>query len=342
MDARTLVGGLVLVAVALVAVALVAIVGLAAARRVDERRERRVEQEVAPVLRRAIAGTLPPAPVPVGRALAPHALAAWLRRREALVGGDDLVAAGHLLGLPVQARRLLATGAGRDRVTAALALGHLGDRRDVPALLAAARRGREPLATAALTALVWLDAPAAVPVLASRLRPGPQPLPPAVAAALVLVHEGRVSAAVRRDAVEHAVERPGLLRLLGLRRDRAALAAVRSVLAGDAAPTEAIAAALHALGDLGAADDAELAARHVDHASWIVRVRATHALARLGGRRYADRFVALLDDPDPWVRRRAAEALAADPRTTVDASRLSPRGRLALTEAVVTAGRATA
>jgi hypothetical protein len=41
-----------------------------------------------------------------------------------------------------------------------------------------------------------------------------------------------------------------------------------------------------------------------------------------------------LDDPDPWVRRRAAEAVVADPTAAVDTSGLSERARLAYEEAL--------
>jgi hypothetical protein len=186
------------------------------------------------------------------------------------------------------------------------------------------------MATAALASLVRLDAPAAFPMIRHWLRGGSQPLPAVVSAALVQVPRGALAGLVRHEAKTHATEMPGLLRIIGLRRDADGLLAVRGALVHADAPVEALAAGLHALTEIGRPS----ASRLLSHPHWAVRVRAVHTVARLGGRAYTPRLVRLLDDPDPWVRQRSAEAVVTDPTAKVDTSLLSERAQLAFEEAL--------
>jgi hypothetical protein len=215
-----------------------------------------------------------------------------------------------------------------------VALGWLGQHEDVELLERIVRRGREPMASAALASLVRLDAPPAFPIIRRWLRQGAQPLPAVVSTALVQAPKGALADLVRQEAKTHASEMPGLLRIIGLRRDADGLMAVRGVLVDPNAPVEPLAAALHALSEIGRPSDVVYASRLLSHSSWAVRVRAVHTVARLGGRASTYRLARLLDDPDPWVRRRAAEAVVADPTAAVDTSALSERARLAYEEAL--------
>jgi HEAT repeat protein len=56
-------------------------------------------------------------------------------------------------------------------------------------------------------------------------------------------------------------------------------------------------------------DHLEIVRESCDHPVWFVRVQAVNALGRMGGPGDVDRLVALLTDPEWWVRFRAAEAL---------------------------------
>lgn len=56
-------------------------------------------------------------------------------------------------------------------------------------------------------------------------------------------------------------------------------------------------------------DHLEIVRESCDHPVWFVRVQAVNALGRMGGPADVDRLVALLTDPEWWVRFRAAEAL---------------------------------
>jgi HEAT repeat protein len=215
-----------------------------------------------------------------------------------------------------------------------VALGWLGQQEDIELLERIARRGREPMASAALASLVRLDAPPAFPIIRRWLRRGAQPLPAVVGTALLQAPRGALADLVRHEAKTHANEMPGLLRIIGLRRDGEGLMAVRGVLVDPEAPVEALAAGLHALSEIGRPSDVVYASRLLSHPNWAVRVRAVHAVARLGGRACTYRLARLLDDADPWVRRRAAEAVTADPTVKVDTSVLSERAQLAFEEAL--------
>jgi HEAT repeat protein len=68
--------------------------------------------------------------------------------------------------------------------------------------------------------------------------------------------------------------------------------------------------ALKVLGAIGAADDADLAARFAVHPDWLVRVQAANGLGRLGQASQAPTLTRLLGDTHWWVRYRAAQALA--------------------------------
>ena len=215
-----------------------------------------------------------------------------------------------------------------------VALGWLGEDDDVELLERIVCFGREPMASAALASLVRLDTPVAFPLMRRWLRGSAQPLPAVVSAALVQVPRGALAALIRHEAKARATEMPGLLRIIGLRRDADGLIAVRGVLVDANAPAEALAAGLHALSDIGRPSDVVFASRLLAHPDWAVRVRAVHAVARLGGWAYTPRLARLLDDPDPWVRRRVAEAVVADPAASIDTSQLSERGQLAFAEAL--------
>lgn len=307
----------------------------------------RVERIWGEALNCAAAGLDLPACPPLRRGDAAVVLEAWLRRRSVVRDGSELARLAHRTGLADAALRLLRRGRGRARVTAAAACGHLGLERAEARLTRLVQRGQDPIATAALAALIRLDAPVAVPLLARRLRPGPQPLPSAVTAALVEARLNRISVRLREEAAAALATGPGLLRLLALRREPRAREVARATLTEPGAEPEALAAALFALAETGTPGDAAVVRPLLTHASVAVRVRATHAFARLGGVAARAELVTLLDDPDPWVRRRAAEAIAELDPTLFDdldlrVEQWSDRAREALAEALTLRGLARA
>jgi hypothetical protein len=304
-------------------------------RRRREYIENRAEGRWGHLFTRAAAGVDLAAPWKVRRREAAIVLEQWIRRRDSVTAAGALDDVARHTGLRAHAHRLVRRRrGGRAHMAGVVALGWLGQQEDIELLERIARRGREPMASAALASLVRLDAPTAFPMLRRWLLRGAQPLPAVVSAALVQAPRGALAGLVRHEAKTHATEMPGLLRIIGLRRDADGLIAVRGVLVHPDAPIEALAAGLHALSEIGRPSDVVFASRLLSHPSWAVRVRAVHTVARLGGRSFTPRLARLLDDPDPWVRRRSAEAVAADPTATVDTSLLSERAQLAFEEAL--------
>jgi hypothetical protein len=299
-----------------------------------DRLEARAEAGWGRFFTRAAAGVELNAPWKVTRRDAPVVLEKWIRRRDSVTTSGALDVVARHVGLDAHARRLARRRRGRAHMAGVVALGWLGHDEDVELLERIARRNREPMASAALASLVRLDAPTAFPIMRRWLRRGAQPLPAVVSAALVQVQRGSLAALIRHEAKTHSTDMPGLLRIIGLRRDADGLVAVRGALVDPDAPEEALAAGLHALSDIGRPSDVVFASRLLAHPNWAVRVRAVHAVARLGGQAYTRRLVRLLDDPDPWVRRRVAEAVVADPSANIDTRALSERGQLAFEEAL--------
>lgn len=326
-------------AVLLVACALAVLLHVAVAivwtrRRHREHVEQRAEEGWGRFFTRAAAGVDLTAPWKVQRRQAAVVLEKWIRRRDSVTVGGTLDAVARHIGLHAHAIRFARRRRGRAQMAGVVALGWLGEQDDVELLERIARSGREPMASAALASLVRLDAPEAFPVIQDWLRRGTQPLPAVVSAALVQTQRGVLAGMIRDEARTHSMERPGLLRIIGLRRDADGLLAVREALVHPDASADALAAGLHALSEIGRPSDVVFASRLLAHPDWAVRVRAVHTVARLGGRAYTPRLAHLLDDPDPWVRRRTAEAVAGDPTATIDTSLLSERAQLAFEEAV--------
>jgi HEAT repeat protein len=298
-------------------------------------RERRADARWHAALSRAATGEWMPNPIRVRRIEAASVLELWIARRDAVVDGRGLVALASSSGLIDAARRLARTRrTDRSQIAAVIALGWFGERRDVRLLERMVRRGREPLATAALASLLRLDVADAYPALRTRLRRGAQPLPVLLTTALIQARGTAVARLLRDEAETRGVELPGLLRILALQRDADGVAAVRAALVHPDADAEVLAAALYALAEIGRPTDVRFATRLLRHEDWTVRVRAVHAVARLGGRAYTGRVVRLLDDVDPWVRRRAAEVVVRDPQSRVDTAQLSERAQLAYAEAL--------
>jgi hypothetical protein len=303
-------------------------------RRRREHVENRAEGRWGHLFTRAAAGVDLVAPWKVRRREAAIVLEQWIRRRDSVTSAGALDEVARHTGLRAHAHRLARRRRGRAHMAGVVALGWLGHEEDIELLECIARRGREPMASASLASLVRLDAPAAFPMIRRWLLRGAQPLPAIVSSALVQAPRGALAGLVRHEAKTHSAEMPGLLRIIGLRRDADGLMAVRGVLVHPDAPIEALAAGLHALSEIGRPSDVVFASRLLVHPNWAVRVRAVHTVARLGGRAYTPKLARLLDDPDPWVRRRSAEAVVADPTATVDTSLLSERAQLAFEEAL--------
>jgi HEAT repeats len=325
-----------LIVIAVLVVLTVAAVFVALAVRTLLRdRDERVRAQWRRPLALAAAGIPVPDPPRARRRDRVVALELWIRHRDAVSMSGELANFAERTGLRSHARRLARRRHGRAHMAGVVALGWLGGDEDVELLECIARRGREPMATAALASLVRLDEPAAFPLIRRRLRAGAQPLAPVVATALVQAPRQALARLMCSQATQHYAELPGLLRIIGLRRDSDGLAAVRAALTDPTTPMEALAGALYALTEIGEPSHVRLALSQLRHEHWAVRVRAIQAVARLGGRSYTELLVGLLDDDDSWVRRRVAEAVAGDDTAEIHLLDVSDRGRLALEEAFI-------
>ena len=85
------------------------------------------------------------------------------------------------------------------------------------------------------------------------------------------------------------------------------------IILGTHTDPEVIAAGLGALNE---PKDSEIVVRYLQHPIWYVRVQAMRALGRLGSSEHIGDLTAAMNDPEWWVRYRAAQALLKIPGIT--------------------------
>ena len=99
-----------------------------------------------------------------------------------------------------------------------------------------------------------------------------------------------------------------VLKLMELIGSPGMLGKLREIASSSVDP-EVLAAAVHALGSFGGAEERDFAAGLLGHPNWLVRMQSARALGALGTSDDARLLEPLLCDPQWWVRYRGAQAL---------------------------------
>lgn len=277
--------------------------------------------------RRPLASIALDGALPAGGALPPLPrrdldlfLQEWIALHEALDRDacTGLQALSREVGLRDVALRRLRRRRLHDRLVGTIALGHLGDPRDWNALLAEARSPSLPLSLAAARALVRLDpergAAALMPLIEARDDWPQTRLWPLLREAGPAAVTGPLIAAIRAAPPPRQAR---LAHFLPLADEGPAGELVHELLV--TAAEDRLVGACLAVVDR----PAELPAirRLAAHPRWHIRMFAAKALGRLGERADEALLADLLDDPQWWVRYRAAQALVALPWMRRDALR---------------------
>ncbi|HEX4895464.1 MAG TPA: HEAT repeat domain-containing protein [Solimonas sp.] len=283
-------------------------------RRWRDHRTELIEARWRPLLLQSLDGALPEfPPLPARHRLT--VLWLWSRMAEWLEDSarTGLVRAARRLRLDRAARELLTDGDLRERLLAAVILGNMRDLGSWDELVAAVDEWHATLSMAAARALLRTDPRRALPVvLDAGLRRGEWPIGMLLA---MLREVGPRLVTPPLCERLRTVEGTRLRRLLSL-LPIAEQAKVRPVLLARLDASEDPEFIAGALRHLGEPEDAERLRRYCEHPSWVVRVRAIHALARLARDQDLPLFARRLDDAQWWVRLRAAESLLDHPRLT--------------------------
>jgi len=294
-------------AAALSAALIVQIVLLRELRRPGDRRHQRFLQRWRPLVYQAMNGE--PVQWPALRRREAEAFLWFWNQLHETVRGEAKLAlctAAAELGLGRFALERLASRRVSRRLLAIATLGNLRDPEHWWTLTRLTDDPHPPVSLAAAQALIRIDGRRAVtqlmPLFARR---ADWP----VTRALWLLEQ------VEADVVTKAIART-----MPRTDQAAALRLTEFVTAADAVALQAVMAQrLHhshdpelwasVLRHLNQPEQLGLVRRCCDHAVWFVRVQAANALGRIGGPEDVDRLIALLTDPEWWVRYRAAGAL---------------------------------
>jgi HEAT repeat protein len=229
------------------------------------------------------------------------------------------------LGMERSAREFTRSADVRDRLVGALTLGNLRDPGAWDELLDLATHAPGPTGLAAARALFRIDAERAARVLVPRLgarqdwsrtqvlallrEAGPAVVSEPLARALTVAPAGELARLLELSiAATPATVRPVVLRRLRQSRD-----------------PEVLAACLRQLRD---PRDLDVLREHLQHPVWFVRGQALRQLGRHASADDAPVLLRLLDDPEWWVRLRAAEILLD--LALPDFAAASPDGRALL------------
>ncbi|MCO4769257.1 MAG: HEAT repeat domain-containing protein, partial [Deltaproteobacteria bacterium] len=201
----------------------------------------------------------------------------------------------------------------RTRADSALVLGHLGDIEAIPDLAASVRDADEDASTvkaAAARALGMMTAPGAAELLVTELAAPGDWSSPRIAEALVEMGGPAYAATLAGLDHDSANVRAWCSRVLGQLGDPGAVRPLMGRLLDRSGPVRTVAA--EALGLLAdpTATSSLVEAMLRDPAAQ-VRGGAARALGRTADPASLSALVDALDDPDPWTRIRAVEALEA-------------------------------
>lgn len=235
----------------------------------------------------------------------------WNHFQESLRGESTarLSETAYRLGCDVLARRLLHHGNSTERLFAILTLGHMRDATAWEDLKAQLSRTNSRSSIYAARALIQIDPAAAAPLIlplllqrddweivrvASLLQESREVLGPTLVGRLTTLDTDRLPRALKLvHALALQVPTPTLLALLQ-----------------PGQPVEVVIAALR----LAASAETLAAIRaNLRHSDWRVRVQVAKTLGRIGEAVDVPHLTALVQDPEWWVRYRAAQALAGLP-----------------------------
>lgn len=303
-------------AIVLAVAFIVAALGLRAYVSWRDRKRETLEEGWLPFMLEALRGPVSEVP-PLRRGERAHVLSIWNRLVASLSGEavTRLQAFARTAQLDHAARQLLRRGRPAELLVATV---FLGRQQDLPAVnsLRELLHTSEPVIRAeAARALVRVEPASGVRTVVPAIV-GWEDCHPATAAAVLRdAPHDLVATALRRHvfADDEPVRQRRILEILGAVESPHAAEIARHVLARTIDP-ELIARCLQVLREQRDPVDAPLVRRFLRHATPFVRLHAVSTLARLRARGDEWRIVSMLDDPDWWVRHRAAEAVADSPR----------------------------
>jgi hypothetical protein len=235
-------------------------------------------------------------------------LSLWNRVHDAIKGSvrTPLLDLALRIGLDRAARRMFSRRDTRDRLLAITTLGRLADRVLWGELVQLVSTQDLALSLAAARAMVRIDRQSAttllLPIVAER-----DDWPPSTVALMLqeagadVISEPLVKA-VLRTPQEHAHR---LIRYLGLAHGEATVPLLNHLIR-EVESIESITACLRVFTD---ANDMGAVQPFLHHPRWEVRVCAVKTLGRLGAPRDELSLIAMLSDPEWWVRYRAAQAV---------------------------------
>lgn len=220
-------------------------------------------------------------------------------------------------GVDRVAVRFLEKRSTRKKLLAVVTLGQLRDKSQWEKLRQMALSDHMLLSLAATQAIARIDPEAAVPVIVPLVvsRMGW----PAAKVASILGEIGPdLVSRPLTDAVMHAPPEAmqRLIPYLETCHDAVTLPAVRQLLENPP-DDKVIGPCLNVIGKSRDAKDLKLVRHYLAHARWHVRAHAAACLGRIGTREDEEKLVALLADPEWWVRYRAAQAIVDLPSSSM-------------------------
>lgn len=212
-------------------------------------------------------------------------------------------------GIDRVARRLLAKRGIRKKLLAVVSLGQLRDKSQWEKLCQMALSEHALLSLAATQAIARIDPGAAVPIIVPLVVTRADWPAAKVASILGAIGPDLVSkplTAAVTQAPPEAMQR--LIPYLETCHEAVTLPAVRQILKNPP-DDKVIGPCLSVIGKFRDAKDLKLVRHYLMHARWHVRAHAAACLGRIGTSEDEDKLVALLADPEWWVRYRAAQAI---------------------------------
>ena len=273
-----------------------------------ERRKRQFLSEWRPLIAQGTTGGKVVYPA-LQKANAKDFLNLWNHFQGSLRGEakDQLNQLASDISMDAAACQLLRHHRVAERLLAMTTLGHLRKKSAWQTLSDQILDDNPRISLAAASALMKIDAPAAValvmPVMATR-----DDWPQAKVAIMLKEAGAAIISAplvkiIRAAAPQHLRR---LIDLLDFANLEITSRLVREIMQANEVP-QIIASCLKIIKD---PRDLDLVRRHLQHPDWPVRVQAAAALGRMGSHEDHHRLVQLLADPEWWVRYRAAQALS--------------------------------
>ena len=236
----------------------------------------------------------------------------WNLTRTTVAGSatESLISIADHLGFRAAARRMLQKKKIASKLLALQTLGHLRDRESWTAILEAVASPSTAISITAAVSLVDIDAekamPELVPLIAVR-RDWPQ-----TRVATFLRKAGSNVISVPMCQALRSADPKSQVRLIKFAplMETEDADAVAGDLVRDSQDAGVLAAALELLSGHGGLPGIEDLAVHE---AWFVRLRVAQILGRAGLKEHLPLLEAMLQDPEWWVRYRAAQAIAALP-----------------------------